>query len=411
MKGITMNNIEKKIISSIAKFQAQCTIFSEKTLKKKNTYIFIGRRDGCFSGNTKYLYLYFLKNISKTISFYLTQNRETSIQLMNAGLPVLYFPSDKAFKILAEAGTIIVESISYRNMLYYPLVSNARQIQLWHGVGNKKIGFLLVGVESLKGLDDDLIRDHSNFDLVVSTSPFYTEEVFKKSLHAKEFVSLGYPRTDIFYSSITKEALCGCDIESFKKIRIARKDGPIVLFSPTFRDTDINPITQNVLDFDKLINIISKYNAHLVIKPHPRVQIATGNMPENVTFCNPTSDIYPFLKYIDVMITDYSSIYTEYLLIDRPIIFFWADYDHYMAVDRGFQFPFDEMCPGPKCRTGRQLLNELESALLGIDEWKEERKKLRNKAFLYQDGKSAQRIADYLLKKDFDIKKENSNEN
>ncbi|MBU1249257.1 MAG: CDP-glycerol glycerophosphotransferase family protein, partial [Proteobacteria bacterium] len=316
--------------------------------------------------------------------------------LSSANLPVLLFPTDKE-KLIAQAGTVVIDSISYRNRLFYPLIAKARQVQLWHGVGNKKIGFQLQGASCLEGRDQTLMEDHSDYDLIVSTSEFYTEEVFKKSMHAKEFVSLGYPRTDVFFQPLSKEALLGCDIEAYARVKKASKQGPVVLFVPTFRDNGVNPLTQNVLDLEKFITLLKLKNAHLLIKTHSRTPVSFQNIPDNVTVCDSATDVYPFLPLVDTMITDYSSIYTEYLLLDKPIIFFWSDFEKYMSCDRGFQFPFEAMCPGPKCLTAEDLYRAVDEALQGQDDWKDARQKMRDKSFSHINGGASERIADLLV--------------
>ncbi|SKA91539.1 CDP-Glycerol:Poly(glycerophosphate) glycerophosphotransferase [Paucidesulfovibrio gracilis DSM 16080] len=385
-----------------ARITAEYTLLGERTPKDKQRYVFIGRRRGGFSGNTKYQFLHMLRHHPELDCRYFTEERGVYNELCDAGLPAAYFPSRHAVEVLAGAGTVVVESISFRTQIYYPLLAGARQIQLWHGVGNKKIGFLLRGVPVLQGYEDDLLRDHSDYDLIVSTSPFYTEEVFRKSMHAKEFASLGYPRTDVLYRPVDKQTLVGCDLQAYSRVRRAAKRGPVVLFAPTFRDTDMNPITQNVLDLRRLVELFAEHDAHLLVKPHGRIPLETGTLPDNVTFCRSDSDVYPFFPLVDAMITDYSSIHTEFLLMNRPVLFFWADFDSYMAVDRGFQFPFESMCPGPKCRDAESLIRELENVLTGgPDHWAEARSALRDKAFSHQDGRSAQRVAEHILQGEF----------
>ncbi|MEF2144749.1 MAG: CDP-glycerol glycerophosphotransferase family protein [Desulfovibrionaceae bacterium] len=385
-----------------AKATAQFTVLAEKTPKSKRRYVFIGRGLSGFSGNTKYLFLHMLRRHPELECRYLTQDKQVYKELCCAKLPALLFPSPEATEFLVRAGTVVVEAISFRNHLYYPLIAKARQIQLWHGVGNKKIGFQLKGSPALAGKDQTLVEDHSNYDLVVSTSPFYTDEVFRPSMHAREFVSLGYPRTDILFRPVDKGALVGCDSAAYAQVVRARKKGPVVLYAPTFRDSKVNPLTQDVLNFEAFVDFFGKIGAHLVLKPHGRVPVSVSNLPAHVTFCDPNSDIYPFFPLVDVLITDYSSIYTEYLLLDRPVIFFWADYASYMSVDRGFQFPFEEMCPGPKCHDGESLLREVRNALgSGPDAWQEQRLAMRDKAFLHKDGKSSERIAAHLLQGEY----------
>lgn len=386
----------KQLFKQIAKIQARYTILANQVEKDENKYLFIGRNYGEFSGNVKYLFLHFLKHHPEVECRFLTQRRDVYHELVRMKLPVLLYPSDKVDWIL-RAGTVIVDSISYRRQIYWPLIAGARQVQLWHGIGNKKIGFQLAGSVCLKGRDQTLIEDHEGYDVVVSTSEFYTEEVFKKSLGAKEFVSLGYPRTDIFFERVTREALVGCDVDAYSRIVRAKKKGPVVLFAPTFRDNGISPLTQEVLNFDAFIALLNKLGAHLLIKAHTRTSVDVSGAADNVTVCKSVSDIYPFLPMVDVMITDYSSIFTEFLLLDRPVIFFWADFDIYMSHDRGLQFPAEEMSPGPQCRSVEELVVAVVDAVQGKDTHRKERTKLRDKSFAHLKGGASARIADYLI--------------
>jgi len=379
----------------VAKINALYTILAEKTPKEDDRYLFIGRNGGEFTGNVKYLFLHFVKNMPHIKSVFLTEHREVYTQLKMAGLPVILYPERE--EALAACGTVVVDSISFRWRMFYPLIKGAREVQLWHGVGNKKIGFLLKGVSCLEGRDENLIEHHSNYDIIVSTSPFYTEEVFKKSMHAKQFVSLGYPRTDVFFKPLDKNTLIGCDTAVYAKIKKAKTKGPVILYTPTFRDNGVNPITQDVLSLETLVKLLDQFNAHLVIKTHTRTPIKFDSLPDNVTICDANSDIYPLMPLADMMITDYSSIYTEFLLLDRPVIFFWSDFDKYMEKDRGFQFPFEEMCPGPKCRTAQELYVTLAETLQGKDKWRTARRIMRDKAFLHTEGGACERITDLLV--------------
>lgn len=388
----------REYAKALARIQVQYRILGERTAKDRKVYVFLGRTGSGFTGNTKYLFLHFLRHLPDAEAWFLTQDRDLHRQLAAARLPCLLFPTDRAVEVLARAATVVVESISFRNALYYPLIEKARQIQLWHGVGNKKIGFLLQGHPILAGRDQTLMEDHSDYDLIVSTSPFYTEEVFKPSMDAREFVSLGYPRTDVFYRQPDRNDLVGCDVQAYGAVRAAKRQGKkILLFAPTFRDTDVNPLTQNVLDLPEFFAFLEKRGVHLVLKPHVRVPVQATALPANVTLCHAASDVYPFFSLTDLMITDYSSIFTEFLLLDRPVLFFWADYDSYTAVDRGFQFPMEDMAPGPRCRDAASLYQAISAALAGQDPHAEERRALRDKAFLHQDGRAAERIAAHIL--------------
>ena len=103
------------------------------------------------------------------------------------------------------------------------------------------------------------------------------------------------------------------------------------------------------------IKIISKFhsaekNTHLQnLQNHPSFL----NLPAD-------TDIYSYLDLIDIVITDYSSIGFDFLLWDRPVIFFPYDLDYYKNHDRKLIFDYEKFTPGPKVYT----IEDLEDIIL-----------------------------------------------
>jgi len=112
----------------------------------------------------------------------------------------------------------------------------------------------------------------------------------------------------------------------------------------------------------------------------------------NIYFLDPTLDIYPLLKEADLLITDYSSIYFDFLHLDRPIIFFVYDLESYKN-ERGFYFDFEKMTPGPKARTLKELIEKIEEIILkGEDAYKIKRRKIRELMFDKEAGSACERL-------------------
>jgi CDP-glycerol glycerophosphotransferase len=105
-----------------------------------------------------------------------------------------------------------------------------------------------------------------------------------------------------------------------------------------------------------------------------------------------SSDAYPLLKDVDLLVTDYSSIFFDFLLLDRPVVFFSYDLRSYLSDDRQMYFDYDSMTPGPKVQTTSALLGAVSEAISGKDEWKQERERVRNLVFAHTDGNSASRL-------------------
>jgi CDP-glycerol glycerophosphotransferase len=110
-------------------------------------------------------------------------------------------------------------------------------------------------------------------------------------------------------------------------------------------------------------------------------------------------DVYPLLTKCDLMITDYSSIFVDYIIQDKPVVFFPFDYHYYVNNARALQFDYDDVTPGRKCFTYEDLETELRRILVdGVDEYREKRKDVLRNFFDSVDGNSCARILHYIEK-------------
>ena len=111
---------------------------------------------------------------------------------------------------------------------------------------------------------------------------------------------------------------------------------------------------------------------------------------------NSSSDIYAVLKYSTALITDYSSIYFDYLLLDRPIIYYIPDLYEYQTKCRGFYEPYENLTAGIYTTNENELINGLNNIICLKDEYKEKRKLLRDRMFVHQDGKNCERVIEWI---------------
>jgi len=98
------------------------------------------------------------------------------------------------------------------------------------------------------------------------------------------------------------------------------------------------------------------------------------------------------LGYSDLLITDYSSVYFDYLLIDKPVIFVPTDIEEY-SQKRGFLLePYDFWTPGPKVYNQDNLLNSILANLNEPNKYKKERNLINSMINYYKDNKSSERV-------------------
>lgn len=86
-------------------------------------------------------------------------------------------------------------------------------------------------------------------------------------------------------------------------------------------------------------------------------------------------DPYPILDKVDILVTDYSSIYFDFLLKDKPIIFFDYDYEEYISESRKLYFNYDEFTPGKRVKTMYELMN----SLIEDDNYENKRKLIKDR--------------------------------
>lgn len=124
---------------------------------------------------------------------------------------------------------------------------------------------------------------------------------------------------------------------------------------PTWRDSQKNVFAQH-MDLCQLSQVLAAQNAVLLLKPHPNTVVDSIYQADNLILLDRTIDIYGVLPFTDVLITDYSSILYDYLLIpDKQVILYLYDYDEYVR-ERDFYYPFDENVVGKRVTTFENLV-------------------------------------------------------
>ena len=116
-------------------------------------------------------------------------------------------------------------------------------------------------------------------------------------------------------------------------------------------------------------------------------------------------DVTGVLGIFDLLVTDYSSIYIDYLLTEKPLIFLPYDKEKYLK-GRGMNFDYDEVTPGPKPGTMKEFLWELEPLTEGKDALKEERERV-NRLFNQVIRPCCEDICSKVLKKAKELEKGN----
>lgn len=341
---------------------------------KSDEIVFISK--SFISTNNKSLFCQMLRqNIKTTI---LTDNTTHLKWLKEENIPSLHVRSFLGiFKLLSAKLLVLDQGNS--NIYLQNIRKCQKTLQMWHGVPLKKLNTI----------------HNITYDFYSGPSKYIDEGSLQKVILAKKYYSLGYPRNDI----LAKEKLDHFDMLlcNDELVNLAKKNTCIV-YMPTHREATNEHVVP--LDFDKLNIFLAKINAQMIIKFHPFIFEFYGDLHEknysNIIFADMQSDIYPILKFSNMLISDYSSVYFDYLYVDKPIIFFDYDYDEYVSNMDGFYYEYEKFTPGERVQTQEMLENVIEKNLQN-DNYKMQRKELRDKVFDFDDDLSAVRIINEVL--------------
>ena len=380
--------------------------------RDRKIWIFGCQEKKLFNDNSKYFFLYTANNHKDKIkAVWLSKKKEIIKDLRKKG-----YNAHGTYSLLGIYHTLRAKYFifdTYLSDIIYWTSNGSKKINLWHGIVFKKIEFdvkkgklgQIYQSNGLKRLIYEFFLPwiFKKPDFLTATSGL-TQKIFASAFKTnknKTFIT-GYPRNDILFKKIENFEL-GFDTAMLQKIKAlkAEEQTKIIFYLPTFRESKIsfnkNPL-MNTSSFDKLNDFLKSENAVFLIKLHPLLgKIKFKNSKSDRIFkISSKTDIYPLLRLTDLLITDYSSIFFDFLLLKKPIIFFPYDLDEYALKDRGFYFNYKQFTPGPKAYDFDELLCQIKHLTRGRDKFTSQRKKIRDSCFKYRDGAASERIFDII---------------
>ncbi|MFA7302334.1 MAG: CDP-glycerol glycerophosphotransferase family protein [Candidatus Paceibacterota bacterium] len=345
--------------------------------RARDTWLFIGWHRGAdteiFADNTKYLFLYMAHMHRDFHVVWLAKDRTLAATLRSRGYTAHYERSARGIWYALRAGTTVIDA--YLQPENYRWSGGTRLVQLLHGKGMKKGGYAQAPLRPQ--------------DYIVVTSPFVSSLLPATFVEQSHIIIAGYPRDDVIFSDNP-----GSDIGVDYATRAALANPCYkkrYLYAPTFRRGKAGTEVTAAFDLLHMSRWLEEHAGLLVLQLHPkyRDQARTLSYP-NIHFAE-DSDIYPLLPSFDVLITDYSSIFTDYLLLDRPIVFYAYDLDDY-AKNEGLAYDsYDAHTPGPKAYTYPELISALDQLFVS-DAFQHDRARIRDLYHTYSDGRASERI-------------------
>ena len=317
-----------------------------------------------FSDNAKYLFLYCSQQ-TEIKSYWITSNKELVLSLKEQGLKSYHKYSIKGIWLSITSKLYIYDSRT--SSINHCTSAGALKVNLWHG-------------SPLKTIDRDITVKHNAFyignhtwgpkrylvrmmmpewfvvaDMMIATSK-KVKQYFKSAFGSPNIEITGYPRNDIIISPNLYAKYLGFEQEIIASITTKKT----ILYAPTFRDTNrFNRETP--IDWERLNDLLKENNTTFLIKLHRHDYSMVMNQEySNIRVLDNESDMYPLFAKVDLLVTDYSSIFFDFLLTNKPVLFFPYDKVTYLTKDRSMYDDYDLVTPGYKAYNFEELYTKLE---------------------------------------------------
>ena len=319
-------------------------------------WVFSSTENRHYNYNSRYLFEYVRENLPQITPLFVINDPQLRKKLAGEYGAQYFIETESAAGIRRVLGAGVWFTSAGLPAYGTNLRRSRLIINLWHGIPLKKIALLDPNLNNGARLYFRKIFSE-NYTCVLTTSrklvPLMAESF---AIPEKRIKVWGQPRNDGMFAPKDRNAvLAGIygELPSYKKA---------VLYAPTFRDGgSVRLFPFEDFDRERLDAFLEQEQMLLFIRTHVMEQAsAAPYLGERIRFLGneEAEDVTGILDIFDALVTDYSSIYIDYLLTDHPMVFLPYDKEEYLK-DRGMNFDYDEVTPGPKPETMEAFLSAL----------------------------------------------------
>ena len=287
--------------------------------------------------------------------------------------------------------------------MYVLKKKNQIYLQTWHGTPLKRLGHDIIASDnatfyrsamSFESMCQSYDIDVARYNYMISPNKFCTE-VFQTSfgINRERLIETGYPRND-FITNATAD-----DVKSLKDKFHLPMDKKIILYAPTWRDNSFVAAGYTFdlkADFHKWKDILGDEYV-IVFKPHYLIINKYENDHSLDGFLysiSANAEINELYVLSDILITDYSSVFFDYAVLNRPIYFYMYDIDEYKGELRGFYLDIYKELPGKIYEYEKQMLLDIKNNVYDYSYLKIFNERFNSE----QTGNCAQKVIDIVFK-------------
>jgi CDP-glycerol glycerophosphotransferase (TagB/SpsB family) len=360
---------------------------------KQSTVFYI--TDKTFGDNLFYFYQ-FLEGKKKLKNRIIIQDKKLFIITKNDNKNTFYAYSLMGLWLYFRSQIVIIQNGDSK-LFFFPLLLNPETkfiLNLWHGIPLKKLN------RQVKHYQKNRVSfQYQKYSALIVSSEF--ERLLMASCFYMDIDNIwitGSPRND----ELTKKEISNPNLKKFDQKKV-------ILYAPTWREYGNKTSFFPFEDYNesKLIDFLEQHDIYLLLRGH-RLEMnllqeeysSLINQSQRIVLADQKQfpNIPELLQISTAIITDYSSIYLDFLILKRPIIFTPYDLEQYQSY-RGFLFDYKTHTPGPKVFSQKEFLTELNNITSSKNHFQDnilDQKELMHK---FSDNRSKKRIFDKISTK------------
>lgn len=365
-------------------------LINRNNRRDKNIWVF-GEWFGKRTGDNCTHFANFVADHDPDIELYWMCTNQCDVSELDERIHIVHFSSDDCRKILKQAGVVLMgEGISDLNEGIINYCGNAIKVNLWHGIMWKKIGD---DTKTGKGASFlDRIRDKMYaYDVFETPSDEYTKHILTGFRAGnKRFIKAGLPRNRLFYQT---EQIEKCREKVLDKV--GRKAKYIISYLPTFRDNTTDTFSFGDIKDAVFEKWMEDHDVIIIQKAHFTGNKQFSGENDRIIIMNDIS-AQELMAASDMLVTDYSSCFFDYLILDRPIIHHLYDYEYFRNKDRGLYYEKDKIVCGCVTETNEELIKEIMDEYDHPEKYKNVRKERKKQFMTYESQNSCEKIYNWL---------------
>lgn len=350
----------------------KCFLFLDILVPKDECIAIFASKSGKCENANIYLPWRRLKDSKKFKAFLVSRSENTSSKINLYSLRGLWIVLRARYVFLTHGP----------NDIFYAHYSNKKIVTyVGHGVPLKAFVFTNHNMNIKEKFKHSLeVPTFSKF--VASSDADRSRLIHCFNCSEDDVIVTGLPRNDLLF-------------ESTDQLKREFPNKKLVLYAPTYRDYQkFKFFPFEDFDLESFDSFLDKHNIHIFLRAH--VNDRTKKKVEslkNISYLS--SEEYPeiqeLLNEFDCLITDYSSIYIDFLLLNRPIIFIPYDIEIYKR-RRGIMYPYEQVTPGFHVNS----LSEFKKALTDNDSFSDQRLKTKEMFHKYEKGNTDRLLSQVL---------------